>query len=397
MSTIVTNTSVFTNRSLPFDKIDISQLEKRNRKYYIDYTIENLPIFLQINKVKLISEPIFIDDEQGYIDIQIQDRLSELAKFFQELDDYNQLICYKHSEEWLGKSLELSEVEKVYKSSFKENVLRLKIEKESISMYDMKKNKLSIDSDLKIGDTLDVIMELSGLKLMKSAFSTYIVLRQIRKHPEPIIKKKSVPNEYLFLDEYSNRQKTNIQDDNSLDDQTDVEMLAKKKVTPKTTNSKPKIPINELMGGTKVKSINEDESIKSASIDSNIKRKTKNTKKEETTKKEEISVSEFVDIPNDYEETTKDYLDNIMATMNNKSNEIEDSSEELSKNSKVSQNNVSEIQSRKDLILDALENGDIALGSMVSSVKSVKVSKKKLNPSKKSTSKLTDEQLHKNI
>ena len=72
MSTVVSNTSVFTNREFPFKKIKLSDsLEKRNRKFYIDYTIEDQPIFFQINKVVLSSEPIFVDDEQGYIDIEV--------------------------------------------------------------------------------------------------------------------------------------------------------------------------------------------------------------------------------------------------------------------------------------------------------------------------------------
>ena len=145
MSTVVTNTTVFTNREFPFKEISLSEsLEKRNRKYYIDYHIQEQPIFFQINKVLLSSEPIFIDDDQGYIDVEIKDRLAEIQKYFQELDSFNQVSCFKHSEEWLGKNLSMAEIEGVYKSSLKNNQLRLKIEKDNIRIFDLKKNKLKM-------------------------------------------------------------------------------------------------------------------------------------------------------------------------------------------------------------------------------------------------------------
>ncbi len=365
MSTIISSTSVYTNRTFPFDKIELSQLEKRNRKYYIDFTIEDTPIFLQINKVKLISEPIFIDEEQGYIDIEVQDRINEISTYFNELDNYNQLICYKHCEEWLGKSLEMAQIENVYKKSYKDRVIRLKIEKETIKMYDMKKNKLNIDNDLKQGDTLDVIMEIGGLKLMKSAFSTHIILRQIRKHPEEAAKKKMIPNEYLFLDEYSNRPKAVIRDDSSLDDQTDVDHLIPKKIT-KPSSIKPKVPITELMGSSR-----------------------KSSESKPMIEDDSVDLSELKD-PISSEEDTKEYLKNVHQAMEN---QIEDSSMNKSK--------ISEDPSRKDLILEALENGEIGLESIISSVsKSIKIPKSKLNTkqtSKKATTKYTDDELHKNI
>ena len=79
MSTVATSTTVFTNREFPFKEISLSEsLEKRNRKYYIDYHIQDQPIFFQINKVVLSSEPIFIDDEQGYIDVEIKERIGDV-------------------------------------------------------------------------------------------------------------------------------------------------------------------------------------------------------------------------------------------------------------------------------------------------------------------------------
>jgi hypothetical protein len=229
MSTVITNTTVFTNKAFPFDKIELSDLEKRNRKYYVDYTVESMPIFLQINKVKLESEPIFIDDEQGYIDVRITDRINEFNNYFNELDNYNQIVCFKNCKKWLNKTFEINEIEKVYKSSFNKlnNSLRVKIEKNSATVYDMKRNKLNLDSDIKVGDTLDIILELSGLKIMKSAFGSHILLRQIRKHPNILPIKRTLPNEYLFLDEYS--RVNNVFDEGSLDSQTDVDVIISSK------------------------------------------------------------------------------------------------------------------------------------------------------------------------
>lgn len=231
MSTVVTSTSVFTNREFPFNKINLSDsLEKRNRKYYIDYDIEGQPIFFQINKVVLSSEPIFIDEDQGYIDVEVKERIGETSKFFLELDNFNQVSCFKNCEDWLGKSLSMKDVESVYKSSFKNNLLRVKIERDNIKIFDTKKNKLDLENDIKVGNILDVIVEISGLKVMKNAFATHLVLRQIRKNPDPIPKSKVIPNEYLFLDDYSVRNVSRkVQDDKSIDSQTDVDVLVKRR------------------------------------------------------------------------------------------------------------------------------------------------------------------------
>ena len=231
MSTVVTNTSVFTNREFPFKKINLSDsLEKRNRKYYIDYEIEGQPIFFQINKVVLSSEPIFIDEDQGYIDVEVKERIGETSKFFLELDNFNQVSCFKNCEDWLGKSLSMKDVESVYKSSFKNNFLRVKIERDNIKIFDTKKNKLDLENDIKVGNILDIIVEISGLKVMKNAFATHLVLRQIRKNPDPIPKSKLIPNEYLFLDDYSVRNVSRkVQDDKSIDSQTDVDVLVKRR------------------------------------------------------------------------------------------------------------------------------------------------------------------------
>ena len=231
MSTVVTSTSVFTNREFPFKKINLSDsLEKRNRKYYIDYDIEGQPIFFQINKVVLSSEPIFIDEDQGYIDVEVKERISETSKFFLELDNFNQVSCFKNCEDWLGKSLSMKDVESVYKSSFKNNLLRVKIERDNIKIFDTKKNKLDLEKDIKVGNVLDIIVEISGLKVMKNAFATHLVLRQIRKNPEPTPKTKVIPNEYLFLDDYSIRNVSKkVQDDKSIDSQTDVDVLVRRR------------------------------------------------------------------------------------------------------------------------------------------------------------------------
>jgi hypothetical protein len=71
---------------------------------------------------------------------------------------------------------------------------------------------------------------------MKNAFATHLVLRQIRKHPEPVpVRPKKIPNEYLFIDDYSKMVK---KDDHSLDSQTDVDVLVSLR---KKNTSKPPV------------------------------------------------------------------------------------------------------------------------------------------------------------
>ena len=346
MSTVVTNTTVFTNREFPFKEISLSEsLEKRNRKYYIDYHIQEQPIFFQINKVVLASEPIFIDDEQGYIDVEIKDRLVEIQKYFDELDNFNQVSCFEHSEEWLGKNLSMPEIEGVYKSSFKNNQLRLKIENENIRIFDLKKNKLNLEKDIKIGNVLDIIIEISGLKVMKNAFATHLVLRQIRKHPEPVpLRKKKIPSEYLFIDDYSKLAK---KDDHSIDSQTDVDVLVS--LRKKNMVKPPKLQLEE----------------------------------------EPFNIEKEDDNTNEYLQSVEK-LKTMMSTI------LDEKSEH--KLSKSDEDSSKENKCTKDDILEKLQNGDISLGSAISE-HSEKIPKKLIGGKGKKTSvkKTSSQELYKNL
>lgn len=369
MSTVVTNTTVFTNREFPFKEISLSEsLEKRNRKYYIDYHIQEQPIFFQINKVLLSSEPIFIDDEQGYIDVEIKDRLVEIQKYFQELDSFNQVSCFKNSEEWLGKNLSMNEIEGVYKSSLKNNQLRLKIEKDNIRIFDLKKNKLSLEKDIKLGNVLDIIIEISGLKVMKNAFATHLVLRQIRKHPEPVpIRQKKIPSEYLFIDDYS---KQFQKEDRSIDSQTDVDVL----VSLRKKNNKKK----DLLSKSEVV----EESKDAAAEESfNIE------KSDEDTKDYLKSV-----------EKLKSMMSSILDEENDKAVSVTSPHKKEEESSKVSTTSKLE-KVDKDNVLEQLENGDITLGSALGSAASEQSEKmpKKILRKKTSIKKAVSQELYKNL
>jgi hypothetical protein len=414
MSTVASNTSVFTNREFPFKRISLSEsLEKRNRKYYIDYTIENQPIFFQINKVVLSSEPIFIDDEQGYVDVEIKDRLTEISKFFEELDNFNQISCFKNCEEWLGKNITMSEIESVYKSSFKNNLLRLKIERDNIRIFDYKKNKLNLEKDIKVGDVLDVIVEISGLKVMKNAFATQLVLRQIRKHPDPVPSRtKTIPTEYLFLDDYSNRNiGKKMRDEISLDSQTDVDVLVSQRKKPAVIKTKPvKREKQERSEITETKEKVESVSLQSGSVDindidislSDLKDAVdiENLSEHILHKKKSPATQNIknIDTPNNKgsfdiekeDEDTKEYLESV-EKLKNIMTGIFDSSSVASKSTTVS--NVS----RKDKILEKLDNGELTLGSMISS-QSEKPLKKAPGGRKKATKvNKTEQELFKNL
>jgi hypothetical protein len=193
----------------------------------------------------------------------------------------------------------------------------------------LKKNKLDFDKDIKIGDTMDIILEISGLKIMKSSFSTNIILRQIRKHPN-ITKRTHLPSEYLFLDEFS--KVNNVLDDGSLDSQTDVDVLIHKKVD--------------------IKNIEKDD------------------------------------------DDTKEHNDNMEMVKNVMENILEDSSKEERKIID-SDSEIEEIFSKKDKILNKLENQNSILDS-INNISDVAISKKKTTK-KNTTPKFSNDQLHKNI
>jgi hypothetical protein len=391
MSTVVSNTSVFTNREFPFKKITLSDnLEKRNRKYYVDYTIDEQPIFFQINKVVLSSEPIFVDDEQGYVDIEVKERLAEISKFFDELDSFNQISCFKNCEEWLGKNISMSELESVYKTSYKNNLLRLKVERENISIFDYKKNKLSLDKDIKVGNVLDIIVEISGLKVMKNSFATHLILRQIRKHPDPVpLKPKNIQSEYLFLDDYSNKKDIKGHEERSLDSQTDVDVLVnqrKSRITkPAITPKAPKVEIETEDLDISLSELKdpEDSHLCKSEVSSSKPLQRKPVKKA----MEKPKGGEVFDIEKD-DENTKDYLQSVEKLKNIMSGILDEPSS----------------PSRKDKILSDLEGGELTLGSLVSmtseqSDKTPKktVSRKKPTPKVSKAVKGANQELYKDL
>jgi hypothetical protein len=384
MSTVVSNTSVFTNREFPFKKITLSDsLEKRNRKYYVDYTIDEQPIFFQINKVVLSSEPIFVDDEQGYVDIEVKERLSEISKFFEELDNFNQISCFKNCEEWLGKNISMAELEGVYKTSYKNNLLRLKVERENISIFDYKKNKLSLDKDIKVGNVFDIIVEISGLKVMKNSFATHLILRQIRKHPDPVpLKPKNIPSEYLFLDDYSKQKDIKGHEERSLDSQTDVDVLVNQRKSRIVKNVKKVVKEEEELDLSISELKDPEDNHLCKSETSSIKFLPKKTLVKP--KKEEVAV---FDIEKD-DENTKDYLQSVEKLKNIMSGILDEPSS----------------PSRKDKILADLEGGELTLGSLVSmtseqSDKTPKkpISRKKGTPKAAKVSKGINQELYKNL
>lgn len=206
--------SVFTINAFPFRDVGLSELEKRDRKYYIDFNIEGQPVFFQINNVTLTTETALTN----YVDVTLNDKFSNAATFFKEMDNFNKVSCFNHCDEWLGKQITMKEIDTAYKSALTGNnrVLRVKIEHNAISTFDYKKNKLDLAS-LQRGHTMDIIVELAGLKIMKNAFSANLILRQIRKHANSAPKIKIIPSEYLFNHDRC--------DDESLDSQTDIAPL----------------------------------------------------------------------------------------------------------------------------------------------------------------------------
>jgi hypothetical protein len=382
MSTVVSNTSVFTNREFPFKKITLSDsLEKRNRKYYVDYTIDDQPIFFQINKVVLSSEPIFVDDEQGYVDIEVKERLGEISKFFEELDNFNQISCFKNCEEWLGKNITIGELESVYKTSYKNNLLRLKIERDNITIFDFKKNKLSLDKDIKVGNVFDIIVEISGLKVMKNSFATHLILRQIRKHPDPVpLKPKNIQSEYLFLDDYSNKKDIKKHEERSLDSQTDVDVLVNQRKSRIVKNVKKAVEEEELLdlSISELKDPKDNHLCKSenSSIKSLPKKRLAASKKEEA-----------FDIEKD-DENTKDYLQSVEKLKHIMSGIMDEPSS----------------PSRKDKILEDLEGGELTLGSLVSMTSGISdkapnkpISRKKGAPKGAKAVKGANQELYKNL
>lgn len=383
MSTVVTSTTVFTNREFPFKEISLSEsLEKRNRKYYVDYHIQDQPIFFQINKVLLSSEPIFIDDEQGYIDVEIKDRLVEIQKYFDELDNFNQVSCFEHSEEWLGKNLSMSEIEGVYKSSFKNNQLRLKIENDNIRIFDLKRNKLSLDKDIKIGNVLDIIIEISGLKVMKNAFATHLVLRQIRKHPEPVpIRQKKIPSEYLFIDDYS---KMVQKDDCSIDEQTDVDVLVSLR---KKNSLKPPVLKEDT---SEVKKIKVHEIVKKEEESFNIEKEDENTNDYlKSVEKLQTMMNTILDEESDKMSVSASFRRKDEESDDKLSNpkEDEETDDKLSnlRKDEESSKATKETKETRDNVLEQLENGDITLGSALSE-QSEKMPKKIVGGRKSATS-----------
>ena len=161
---------------------------------------DNSRVFVQLNKVKLITPYAEGDDVTLQTD-----------RSFQEFDSEIMDAAKDNSTSWFGREVQVKTIEAAYQKSTTNNTM---IVNKFANMKAFDALREQIDANDIVADTVcDCIVEFVGLWFMKKTFGAHWRLVQLRKKKDP---KPNVYNTYLFTDDHEDRENSDDDDDSAL-------------------------------------------------------------------------------------------------------------------------------------------------------------------------------------
>ena len=160
---------------------------------------DNSRVFVQLNKVKLLTPYAEGDDVTLQTD-----------RSFQEFDSEIMTAAKDNSTSWFGREVQAKTIEAAYQKSVTNDTM---IVNKFSSMKAFDAQREQIDANDLVADTVcDCVVEFIGLWFMKKTFGAHWRLVQVRKKKEP---KPNVYNTYLFTDDQDEDQENSEDDDDS--------------------------------------------------------------------------------------------------------------------------------------------------------------------------------------
>lgn len=186
--------------TIPLNKLDVNAIEYRptQSRKSIKATLRGEMVYLQLNRLKLNGKPD-TDNYEFVISGSTQEKMSEF-------EDHIVDMITTRSEELFKKEIPRAAVKDMFRGclniSGKNTTLRLKTPWEDIGVWVSKDQELDVSS-LNEDDTVNAVVEFSGLWFRKEACGYTFTLRSLKVCPA----KKEAPKvtkAYSFIDDSDN-------------------------------------------------------------------------------------------------------------------------------------------------------------------------------------------------
>ena len=217
MASVITYDNVDLNK----DSLQFTKPEKRQNIYYSSISYNNKPLFIQTNKLKLISDTNKLNNKEPSLLFEVLSNNFDFYDFFINLD--NKLIkdTYNNGKSWFQKEIPLEVIDEMYKriakpvQKNKQPTVRFKLpiiqNKIASKIFNQSKEFININNINSNTDCI-LIIHIRGIKFMKQQYICDSYITQIKAFiPKP--NKYLIDDECLITDNFANESDEDILDD----------------------------------------------------------------------------------------------------------------------------------------------------------------------------------------
>ena len=179
----------FNNINLDNETLSFSKPEKVRNIYYSKILNNDKPLFIQTNKLEILSNTKELNDKDPSIEFKISNQNLDFYDFLNKLDSKLILKTFHNSKDWFGKEIPLETIDDMYKRLLKpiqknkmpnirfklpqvNNKILTKIYNQNKKFLDIKEVNNNIDAIL--------ILHIRGIKFMKQHYICDIYISQMK-------------------------------------------------------------------------------------------------------------------------------------------------------------------------------------------------------------------------
>ena len=221
----------FNNINLNDDSLSFSKPEKVRNIYYSKILNNDKPLFIQTNKLEILSNTKELNDKDPSIEFKISNHNLDFYDFLNKLD--NKLIqkTFQNSKDWFSKEIPLETIDDMYKRLLKpiqknnmpnirfklpqvNNKILTKIYNQNKKFLDIKEVNNNIDAIL--------ILHIRGIKFMKQHYICDVYISQMKIY--------EVNNNYIISEDCLINNDNNESDEDIIDEENYNKKLEEEKI-----------------------------------------------------------------------------------------------------------------------------------------------------------------------
>jgi len=176
------------NSSFDFNKLILNKPLLTSGNYFIKYSIEGKPLYVQPPKSTIKQIVIHKSSKKSYCDLLFSQENDEFIKWMETLESYSQQSIYNNRKEWFESELEIEDIENSFTSpikSYKSGTYYVcrtnmthRLGKINIKIYDESETDIPIE-DICGNMNVVTILEFQGIKCSSKSFQIEIELKQM--------------------------------------------------------------------------------------------------------------------------------------------------------------------------------------------------------------------------